>query len=68
MSMPLEQSCAIDVFGFFRRNRIDAYLGSRENLDRHMIEFSNAITDEVGVDFEAEFQIPIATALVRVFS
>jgi hypothetical protein len=45
--------------------RFDFYLLSYEALTRAMIEKSNAIFEQLGVEFGANLLLPIYTVLVR---
>ena len=40
-------------------DRLNAYMGSLLNLDMHMVKFSNAVFDALGVEFSASITLPI---------
>ena len=40
-------------------DRLDAYMGTMLNLETHMVMFSNAVFDALGIEFQARVDLPI---------
>ena len=45
------------------KHRLDAYKKDQKGLALHMVQFTNAVAEGVGIDYPVSTELPIATTL-----
>lgn len=60
-SLRLEEYALLVSVQYARR--FEAYVEDQKGLNRHMIRFTNLVAERLGVDYPAQFELPLLTAL-----